>query len=120
MNKKLIFILLVIVLTIDSCRKSDYIPAPKIDLGKVSTIMNLTSKPTAENKYTLEANVTPGSKYSFQIINLKGDVIKSQGLVADQETEIVILDVSKVSSGVYDLIFIDTKGNELKYPIVIK
>lgn len=120
MNKKIIFILLVIILTIDSCRKSDYVPAPKMDLGKISTTMNLISKPAVENNYTLKANVTPGAKYSIQISNLKGDVVKSQGLTADQETEIVTLDVSKIPSGMYDLIFIDTKGNELKYPIVIK
>lgn len=117
---KALIIIFSIILTIGSCRKTDYVPAPKIDLGKVSTTMGLISKPAVENNYTLRANVTPGSKYSFQITNLKGDVIKSQGLTADQEIETVTLDINKVPSGVYDLIFIDTKGNELKYPIVIK
>lgn len=122
MNKKIIFILLLIVLTIDSCRKSDYIPAPKIDLGKTSTEMGYITTPVLNNSnsFTFEVKVTPGAKYSFQVTDIKGDVIKSQGLTADQEIEFVTLDVSKITSGVYDLIFIDTKGNELKYPIVIK
>lgn len=122
MNKKIIFILFAIVLTIDSCRKSEYVPAPKIDLGKVPTEMGYITTPILNNtnRFVFQVKVTPGAKYSFQVTNIKGDVIESQGLVADQETETITLDVSKVPSGMYDLIFIDTKGNELKYPIVIK
>jgi hypothetical protein len=82
--------------------------------------MNFASKPTVENNYTFKANVTPGSKYSIQITNIKGDVISSQGLNADETVETIKLDVDKINPGMYDLIFIDTKGSELKYPIVIK
>ena len=120
MKNKIIFIIFTIILTIGSCRKSDYVPAPKIDLGKVSTTMSFTSKPTIENNYTFGINVTPGSKYSVQITNIKGDVLHSQGLNADEPIEIVKLDTEKINPGIYDLIFIDTKGSELKYPIVIK
>ncbi len=120
MKTKIIFTTLFFILLIDSCRKSDYVPAPKIELGKVSTTMSFTSKPTSENNYTFSVNVTPGSKYSAQITNLKGDVLSSQGLNADEELETIKLNIDKINPGMYDLIFIDTKGNELKYPIVIK
>jgi len=118
--KKITFIIFALILTIGSCRKSDYVPTPKIELGKVSTTMSFISKPTAENNYTVSTNVTPGSKYSVQITDIKGDVLSSQGLNADEAVEIIKLDVDKINPGVYDLIFIDTKGSELKYPIVIK
>ena len=82
--------------------------------------MNVISKPTSENNYTLSVNVTPGSKYSVQITNIEGDVLSSQGLNADEKLEVVKLNTSKINSGVYDLIFMDVEGNELKYPIIIK
>lgn len=117
---KALIIIVSFILTIGSCRKSDYVPTPKMNLGKVSTSMNFASKPTTENKYTFSVNVTPGSKYSVQITDIKGDVLSSQGLNADEELETIKLNIDKINPGMYDLIFIDTKGNELKYPIVIK
>jgi len=117
---KALIIIVSFILTIGSCRKSDYVPAPKMDLGKVSTSMSFTSKPTTENNYTFSVNVTPGSKYSAQITDFKGDVLFSQGLNADEPTETIKLDVEKISKGQYDLIFIDTKGDEIKQPLIIK
>jgi len=118
--KKITFIIFTLILIIGSCRKSDYVPAPKIELGKVSTMMSFASKPSVENNYTVLVNVTPGAKYSVQITDLKGDVMSSQGLNADEAVETIKLNVDRINPGVYDLIFIDTKGSELKYPIVIK
>jgi hypothetical protein len=117
---KALIIIVSFILTIGSCRKSDYVPAPKMDLGKVSTSMRFNSKPTSENNYTFSVNVTPGSKYSVQITDFKGDVLSSQGLNADEPTETIKLDVEKISKGQYDLIFIDTKGDEIKQPLIIK
>ncbi len=122
MNKKIIFIIFAVVLTIDSCRKSDYIPAPKIELGTKSTTMNFISSPLLNNtnSYTFQVSVTPGSKYSFQINDINGNVVKSQGLVADETIESITINVDKIKSGIYDLIFMDIEGNELKYPIIVK
>lgn len=117
---KALIIIMSFILTIGSCRKSDYVPTPKMDLGKVSTSMSFASKPTVENNYTVSVNVTPGSKYSVQITDIKGDVLSSQGLNADEAKETVKLDVDKIKSGMYDLIFIDTKGDEIKQPLIIK
>jgi adenosine/AMP kinase len=118
--KKIIFVIFALILTVESCRKSDYVPTPKVELGKVSTMMSFASKPTLENNYTVSANVTPGSKYSIQITDIKGDVLSSQGLNADEAVETIKLDVEKIKSGIYDLIFIDTKGDEIKQPLIIK
>ena len=118
--KKITFVIFALILMIGSCRKSDYVPTPKIELGKVSTMMSFASKPSVENNYTVLVNVTPGAKYSVQITDLKGDVLSSQGLNADEAVETVKLDVEKISRGQYDLIFIDTKGDEIKQPLIIK
>ena len=68
----------------------------------------------------LSVNVTPGSKYSFQITDIKGDVLVTKGLVSTATTEKVLVSIEKVPVGAYDLLFIDTDGNEIKSPIIIK
>lgn len=120
---KALIIIISFIITIGSCQKPDYTPTPKIDMGVKSTAMNFVSLPVLDNTtnfYTFKVSVTPGSKYSFQINDIDGDVVTSQGLVADENIESVTMDVSKVNSGIYDLIFIDVNGNELKHPIIIK
>lgn len=120
MNKKIIFILTVIVLSIGSCRKSDVAPIKPIDLGVKSTTMSYVVPPKVVNN-TLSAtiNVTPGAKYSLQLIDFTGDVVAKKGIAADEAKEIVTLDVSKVDAGSYSIIIINTDGQELKNPIII-
>jgi hypothetical protein len=120
MKNKIIFIIFTLILTIGSCRKTDIVPTPKLDLGKVSTTMSFTSTPTLENQYTFGANVTPGSKYSVQISDFSGDIVSSQGLTADEEIETIKLNVEKINKGQYYLIFINTKGEEIKQILIIK
>ena len=120
MKNKIIFIIFTLILTIGSCRKTGIVLTPKLDLGKVSTTMSFTSTPTLENQYTFGVNVTPGSKYSIQITNISGKVLHSQGLNADEPIEVIKLNTEKIESGMYDLIFINTQGGELKHPLIIK
>ena len=122
MKRSTIIILSAIILTVAGCRKSEVMaPAPKIELGKVSTNMNFNSEAIqSSNKISFSVAVTPGSKYSFQITDFKGDVVKSQGLIADETLENVEISLDKVNVGAYDLIFIDTQGNEIKKPLIIK
>jgi hypothetical protein len=118
--KKITFVIFALILMIGSCKKVDIVPTPKLDLGKVSTTMSFTSTPTLENKYTFGVNVTPGSKYSVQISDFSGDVVSSQGLTADQQIETIKLDIEKINKGQYYLIFINTKGEEIKQILIIK
>jgi hypothetical protein len=122
MKKTPIIILVAIILTIAGCKKTEIIPAIKpINLGTKSTSMNFNSETTqVGNNVSFSVVVTPGSKYSFQVTDFKGDVIKSQGLVADETLENITINLDKVDVGVYDLIFIDTQGNEIKKPLIIK
>ena len=122
--KKILFVLAAITLTIGSCRKSDYVPQiipTAIDLGNKSTTMNFKSETVQlNNTVSFDVAVTKGSKYSIQITDFKGDVVLTQGLNADDVTEKVTLNIDKIAVGAYDLIFIDTEGNEIKKPLIIK
>jgi hypothetical protein len=122
--KKILFVLTAITLTIGSCRKSDYVPQiipTAIDLGNKSTTMNFKSETVQlNNTVSFDVAVTEGSKYSFQIVDFKGDVVLTEGLNADNATEKVTLNISKIAPGAYDLIFIDIQGNEIKKPLIIK
>ena len=119
---KAILVILTFIVVLASCQKQDVLPPVNpINLGVKSTTMNFNSE-TVQNgtNVSFKVNTTPGSKYSFQIVNFNGDVLKSQGLVADAVIEDITLDVSKIESGAYDLIFMDTQGKELKQPLIIK
>jgi hypothetical protein len=121
--KKIIFILVAITLCIGSCRKTEVAPpvkTPIIDLGKHSTSMGYNDFPRLDNGVlTINVSVTPGSKYSFQLVNINGDEVVGKGLTADATTEIVKLDVTKVPNGFYDVIILNTNGEEIKSPIFI-
>ena len=122
MKKLKIILIITFIVIIASCRKSEYIPTPKIDLGKVSTDMSFTSQPLLHNTntYSFQVKVTPGSKYSVQIADLSGEIFKSQGLVAKEEVETIELNTEKLPKGIYDLIFINIKGDEIKQPLIIR
>jgi hypothetical protein len=121
--KKIIFILAVITLSIGSCRKTDVVPTIKpsiIDLGKHSDSMSYNDIPRLNNgTLSINLNVTSGSKYSVQVTDINGDEVASKGLVADATTELVTLDVSKLTPGFYDITVLDIAGGEIKSPIII-
>jgi hypothetical protein len=121
--KKIIFILVVITLSIGSCRKTDVIPTTKpsiIDLGKHSNSMSYNDIPRLNNgTLSINLNVTPGSKYSVQVTDINGNEVVSKGLVADATTKLITLDVSKLATGFYDITVLDIAGGEIKSPIII-
>jgi hypothetical protein len=122
MKKVLALVLISIMISANGCRKTYLEPAPApIVLGNKSTTMNIISQPiVVGSNLELSVNVTPGSKYSFQITNMKGDVLVTKGLASTTTTEKVLVSIEKIPVGAYDLLFIDTDGNEIKTPIIIK
>jgi hypothetical protein len=113
---------ILIIVTVISCTKVD-MPAPQvIDLGKEATSTSIVSLSTAlvSAKVDVTLNVTPGAKYSIQLINLNGDVKKATGFTADNALVIKTLDYSDVNSGDYALVLIDISGKEYKRSITIK
>lgn len=106
---------------------SDNIPmAPTstypIDLGVPSVSMNVvsTSGPIVNNTYTLTMNVTHGAMYSLQLTHINGNIVHNHPFVAQTDQVTVTLNYGNVPSGAYDLYLMNTSGQELKVPVIIK
>lgn len=115
-----IIIICCIIFIISGCTKQ---PGPLvISLGEKSTAtkINKVVPPITTGVVTLELSVTPGAKYSVQLIDLKGDVKYSTGFTADNSVITKQLDYSDVKSGDYALVLIDIFGKEYKTNLTIK
>ncbi len=101
---------------------SKVVPTPTIELGKqaTSTKINSVEPPVSSGKVIANLSVTVGSKYSLQLINLKGDVVESTGILADKELVVKELDYSDHINGDYTVVLIDIFGTEYKRNITIK
>lgn len=118
MKKTLLILLLFLV--VYSCT-DPFIVEDRIDLGQLSTSTSIKSANVTDNVVVIVFNTTIGAKYSVQIIPFGSDEpIKKDGFTATNETTEKVYDLSKVTKGYYDLLFIDISGNETKYPIVVK
>ena len=115
------YLVLLTLFIIYSCTKVD-IPAPEIVLGQQSTSTAITNLSTAYTKGEVDVtmSVTPGAKYSLQLINLSGDVKYATGFTADNSVVTKHLDYSDVNSGDYAIVLIDIAGKEFKRSITIK
>jgi hypothetical protein len=101
---------------------SKVVSTPTIELGKqsTSTKINSVEPPVSSGKVVANLSVTIGSKYSLQLINLKGDVVESTGILADKELVVKELDYSDHINGDYTVVLIDIFGKEYKRNITIK
>lgn len=95
---------------------------PVIELGEKATATKINSitPPITTGKVTANLSVTPGAKYSLQLINLAGDVKYITGFTADKELVTKELDYSDVKSGDYAVVLIDIFGKEYKSNLTIK
>jgi hypothetical protein len=120
--RTLLGIYISIIVFVIACTKVNA-PAPQvIDLGKEATATAITELSTAvtTGEVTVTMNVTPGAKYSLQLIDLKGDVKYATGFTADNTLVIKKLNYSDVNSGDYTITLIDISGKEYKRSITIK
>jgi hypothetical protein len=101
---------------------SKVVSTPTIELGKqsTSTKINSVEPPVSSGKVIANLSVTVGAKYSLQLINLKGDVVESTGILADKELVVKELDYSDHINGDYTVVLIDIFGTEYKRNITIK
>lgn len=118
----LLGIYITIIVVLIACTKHiDSLPEPTINLGKQSAEVSFASLPTVENgKVIFSVKVTPGAKYSIQITDLAGDIKMKQGLLATDTIQTISLPLDKVALGMYDIVVMDIKGNEIKQPIIKK
>jgi len=109
-----------IIFIISSCTKVQ--PPPVIDLGKEAkaTSIEKVFPPITTGAITIELTVTPGAKYSLQLIDMKGDVKSATGFTADNDFIIKHMDYSDVNSGDYTVVLIDISGKEYKRNLTIK
>jgi hypothetical protein len=110
-----------LTLVILSCRKVDLPASQVIDLGVKSETTSIKSIGQSNNIVVVEFNTTIGAKYSVQIVPFgKEDPVKTDGFTATELVTKKSYNLSNLDKMDYDLIFIDIKGTEVKYPIIIK
>lgn len=116
----LLGVYLLIIVAVIACTK--VVSTPVIELGEKATATKINSvyPPITTGKVVANLSVTVGSKYSLQLIDLKGDVKYITGFTADKELVIKELDYSDVKSGDYTVVLIDIFGSEYKQNITIK
>ena len=115
--KKLI---LTTVIFLAACTKT-VTTLPVIDLGVKSTSTAITSITQENSLITVEFAVTPGAKYSVQIVPFTSlTPVFTEGFTANSNSVVKIYNLSKVPKNDYNLIFIDISGKEVKYPLIIK
>jgi hypothetical protein len=110
------------LIIISGCTKTITQPTPiGIDLGIKATSTSIVSVIETNNIVTATFAVTPGSKYSVQIIpfNSSTPTIK-EGFTASTALVTRVYDLSTVKKLNYDIHLLDIQGNESKTPITIK
>jgi hypothetical protein len=110
--------ILAISLLLASCKKIDYIPAPAPPQAIVGKI-NLSPIPST-GKVNMLIVVEPNVKYNITVKSFNGKIVKSLGISSVNSTIDKVEDFSNLENGIYDLILIDIKGNEIKSPFIIK
>ena len=65
-------------------------------------------------------NVTQGAVYSLQLTHINGNIVHNHPFVAQTNQVTVTMNYANVPSGAYDLYLMNTSGQELKVPVIIK
>ena len=118
---KVILVILTFIVGVASCRKSDIVPMPKIDLGTKSTSTAIKSIMQTDNTVVAQFETTVGAKYAVQIVPFGSEEpVKNYSFTATDDATTKTYDLSGLVRSDYDLIFIDVDGKEVKYPLVIK
>lgn len=116
----LLGVYLLAILLLIACTKVASTPTIELGVQAKVTQINSVTPPISTGKVIANLSVTPGAKYSLQLIDLKGDVKSATGFTADKDLIIKELDYSDVNSGDYIVTLIDIFGKEYKRNITIK
>jgi hypothetical protein len=108
------------ILLLIACTKVASTPVIELGVQAKMTQINSVTPPISTGKVIANLSVTPGAKYSLQLIDLKGDVKSVTGFTADKDLIIKELDYSDVNSGDYIVTLVDIFGREYKRNITIK
>jgi hypothetical protein len=116
----LLGVYLLSILLLIACTKVASTPTIELGVQAKMTQINSVNPPISTGKVIANLSVTPGAKYSLQLIDLKGDVKSVTGFTADKDLIIKELDYSDVNSGDYIVTLVDIFGREYKRNITIK
>jgi len=102
----------------------DDIITPTFDLGEVpqsTKIVNVEIDALTKTTITLHMAVTVGAMYTIHLIHPLGeDPLAVTGFTATTQLVTVELDYSTISTGLYDIVLIDTQGNSTRIPILLE
>jgi sporulation protein YlmC with PRC-barrel domain len=123
---KKIITYLAIVISVGACFDRDVvgptITPPPVNLGMPSLNMNVvsTSGPVVSTTYTITLDVTQGAVYSLQLNHINGNIVHNHPFTAQSARVTVTVNYANVPNGAYDLYLMNTSGQELKVPVIIK
>jgi hypothetical protein len=112
-------IILICTIFLASCRKTIEQFPSDIQEPKVVGSLNVSPIPTS-GPVTFSFNLNPSDKYSLQVIDINGKVIKSYGVNSLSGQLIKTDDYSQLINGTYDIILVNMNGSEYKTPLIIK
>ena len=116
---KRIFIFLFIVGLL-GCNEQQIVLEEPIGLGANPELNAIISYKFVEKTAYVKANTTIGAKYSLQLHDISAkEPLKTKGFTATEQESTLVIDLSSVPRGIYDLTLTDVSGNTSKLPINI-
>lgn len=116
---KRIFIFLFIVGLL-GCNEPQIVLEEPIGLGANPELNAIISYKFVEKTAYVKANTTIGAKYSLQLHDISAkEPLKTKGFTATEQESTLVIDLSSVPRGIYDLTLTDVSGNTSKLPINI-
>lgn len=116
---KRIFIFLFIVGLL-GCNEPQIVIEEPIGLGANPELNAIISYKFVEKTAYIKANTTIGAKYSLQLHDISAkEPLKTKGFTATEQESTLVIDLSSVPRGIYDLTLTDVSGNTSKLPINI-
>ncbi len=116
---KRIFIFLFIVGLL-GCNEPQIVLDEPIGLGANPELNAIVSYKFVEKTAYVVAKTTIGAKYSLQLHDISAkEPLKTKGFTATEQESTLVIDLSSVPRGIYDLTLTDVSGNTSKLPINI-
>lgn len=117
MKRILIFIFIIGVL---GCNEPQIVLNEPIGLGANPELNAIISYKFIEKTAYIKAKTTIGAKYSLQLHDISAkEPLKTKGFTATEIESTLVIDLSSVPRGIYDLTLTDVSGNTSKLPINI-
>jgi hypothetical protein len=120
--KRILFYTALSLLTLAACTNYEQeVITPQIDLGVKSTSTAIKSVILTQHTVTMEFLTTPGAKYSVQMVPFGAEQpYNKEKFTATSEVTTRVYNLTEYPKNLYDFIFMDIDGKEVKFPIAVK